>query len=101
MSEERKAAKLDLSGFKPRAPMTLDPIQEREALEQGKRLGFTSRAEVPKIDGRTLRKRGKSQMNMRLSPVVQHDLKIVVSEFADADACIAHMLELYRQSQRR
>ena len=37
-------------------------------------------------------------MNMRVSPGVQHDFKLVVAEFPDADACLAHLIGLYRRS---
>ncbi|MCB8883951.1 hypothetical protein ACELLULO517_27155 [Acidisoma cellulosilytica] len=98
--EPRKAARLDLSGFAPkgRAP-ALDPVQERASIEVGKRLGFDARAPVEKVDGRTLRRKNKSQMNMRLSLQTQNDFKRLVTEFDDADACLSHLIQLYRQSK--
>lgn len=99
MAEERKVARLDLSSFKPKTAPIVDPVLDRAAIAEGKRLGFTGRGEAEKIDGRTLRRKGKAQMNMRVTPGVQHDFKLVVAEFPDADACLAHLIDLYRQSK--
>ena len=101
MAEDRKIAKLDLSGFKPKSAPVVTPAQDREAVEEGTRHGFTGRAETQKIDGRTLRRKGKTQMNMRVSPDVQNNFKLVVTEFPDADACLAHLIDLYRRSRAR
>ena len=51
MAEERKVARLDLSSFKPKTAPTVDPTQDRAAVAEGKRLGFTGRGEAEKIDG--------------------------------------------------
>lgn len=100
--EQRKVARLDLTGFAPKAAApVVDAAQERAAMEEGKRLGFTGRAPVEKVDGRTLRRRNKAQMNMRISLEVQNDFKRLVTEFEDADDCLAHLVKLYRQSQKR
>lgn len=99
MAEERKTARLDLGGFKPKVAPPVDPAQDRAAVAIGKQLGFSGRAEVEKIDGRTLRRKNKAQMNMRVSVGVQNDFKLVVAEFADADACLAHLIDLYRRSR--
>jgi hypothetical protein len=99
MAEERKVARLDLTVFKPKAASMVDPAQDRAAVEEGKRHGFTGRAEVEKIDGRTLRRKGKTQMNMRLSLGVQHNFKLIMAEFPDADTCLAHLIDLYRRSR--
>lgn len=101
MAEEpRKAARLDFTGFAPKPAIPApDPVQERASIEVGKRLGFDARAPVEKIDGRTLRRKNKSQMNMRVSIEVQNDFKRIAAEFEDADACLAHLIQLYRQSR--
>jgi hypothetical protein len=99
MAEERKTARLDLTGFKPKAAPPVAPEQDRAAVAAGKQHGFSSRAEAEKIDGRTLRRKGKAQMNMRVSLGVQNDFKQVVAEFPDADACLAHLIDLYRRSR--
>lgn len=100
MAEERKPARLDLSSFKPKTAPMVDPAQDRAAVAVGKQLGFSGRAEAAeKIDGRTLRRKGKAQMNMRVSLGVQNDFKRVVAEFPDADACLAHLIDLYRRSR--
>ena len=97
MAEERKVARLDLAGFKPRTAPAMDPAQDRAAAAAGKQHGFAGR-EAEKIDGRTLRRKGKTQMNMRVSLGVQNDFKRLVAEFPDADACLAHLIDLYRRS---
>lgn len=99
MAEDRNIAKLDLSGFKPKTAPVVSAAQDRAAVEEGKRHGFTGRAETQKIDGRTLRRKGKTQMNMQVSPDVQNDFKRVVVDFPDADACLAHLINLYRRSR--
>jgi hypothetical protein len=99
MAEERKVARLDLGGFKPKTAPAADPAQDRAAVAVGKQLGFSGRAEAEKIDGRTLRRKGKAQMNMRVSLGVQNDFKRVVTEFPDTDACLAHLLDLYHRSK--
>jgi hypothetical protein len=96
MAEEqpRKVARLDLTGFAPKSSTTLiDVAQDRAAVEEGKRLGFTGRAPVEKVDGR------KIQMNMRVSLEVQNDFKRLVTEFEDADDCLANLIKVYRQNQ--
>jgi hypothetical protein len=100
MADERKVARLDFTGFAPKASPVVDAAQDRAAMEEGKRLGFTGRAPTEKVDGRTLRRRNKTQMNMRVSLEVQNDFKRLVTEFLDADACLAHLIKLYRQSSR-
>ena len=99
MAEERKVARLDLAGFKPKTTPPVHPTQDRAAIIAGRQHGFSGRAEAEKIDGRTLRRKGKSQMNMRVSLGVQNDFKQLASEFPDADACLAHLLDLYYRSK--
>lgn len=99
MGDERKVARLDLSGFKPKTTPTISPDQDREAVQEGKRLGFTGRAEHEKIDGRHLRRKGKTQMNMKISPGVQHEFRQILADFSDADACLAHLIKLYQQTR--
>jgi hypothetical protein len=101
MADERTPVRLDLTGFKPKAAATVNPDQDRAAVEEGRRQGFIGRAVVEKVDGRTLRRRNKTQMNMRVSLEVQNEFKRLAAEFEDADACLAHLIQLYRQSQRR
>ena len=97
MSEERKPVRLDLGSFKPKPPPVVDPVAEHRAITEGKRLGFTGRDDGPPIDGRRLRRKGKVQMNMKVSPTVQREFRLLVSEFADADACLAYLIGLYRR----
>lgn len=99
MTEDRKVAKLDLSGFKPKTSPVVNPAHDRIAVEEGKRLGFTGRAEPQKIDGRTLRRKGKTQMNMRVSLDVQNDFKRIAVDFPDADACLSHLIGLYQRAR--
>lgn len=100
--QQRKVARLDLTGFAPKSSTTvIDVAQDRAAVEEGKRLGFTGRAPVEKVDGRTLRRRNKIQMNMRVSLEVQNDFKHLVTEFEDADDCLANLIKVYRQSRGR
>lgn len=96
MVEERKVAKLDLSDFKPKTSVAITAAQDKAAVEEGKRHGFTSRAETQKIDGRVLRRKGKEQMNMRISPSVQQEFRQILADFPDADACLAHLIQIYR-----
>jgi hypothetical protein len=98
--EPRKSARLDFTAFAPKPAVSApDPVQERASIEVGKRLGFDARAPIEKVDGRTLRRKNKSQMNMRVSLQVQNDFKRLVTEFEDADACLAHLIHIYRQSK--
>ena len=100
MSDERKAARLDFSDFKPRtAPASVDPVTQHRAITEAKRVGFTARDEMTPIDGRTLRRKGKVQLNMKVSPAVQREFRLMVAEFADADACLHYLITLYRQSR--
>lgn len=99
MADERRVARLDLSDFKPKPAMAIDATQDQAAIREGKRLGFTRRGDIEKIDGRTLRRKGKEQMNMRITPAVQHAFRLALADFPDADACLAHLLSLYQQSR--
>ena len=99
MTEDRKVAKLDLSVFKPKTAPVVSATQDRAAVEEGMRHGFTRRAEPQKVDGRTLRRKGKNQMNMRVSPDVQNDFKRIVVDFPDADACLAYLVDLYHRAK--
>ena len=98
MADERKPVRLDLGGFKPKVAPKVDPAQDRAAVAEGKRLGFTGRGEAEKLDGRTLRRKNKTQMNMRVSPAVRRDFLVLAAEFPDADACLAHLIELHRKA---
>lgn len=99
MSEPHKPVRLDLGSFKPKAAVPVTPAQEREGIAQAKTQGFTSRAGNEKLDGRTLRKKGKVQMNMRVSEGVRRDFLLTAADFPDADACLARMIELYRTAK--
>ena len=100
MPEERKAARLDFSDFKPRASgPTVDPLTQQRAIAEGKRVGFTARDEMARVDGRTLRRKGKVQINMKVSPIVQRELRLLIAEFPDADACMQHLIALHRQGR--
>lgn len=99
MADERKVARLDLSDFKPKPTVTMDMAQDQAAIREGERLGFTGRGEIEKIDGRTLRRKGKRQMNMRITPAVQHAFRLALADFPDADACLDHLLSLYQRSR--
>lgn len=99
MSEPHKPVRLDLGGFKPKVAVQVTPAQEREGIAQAKTQGFTSRAGNEKLDGRTLRKKGKVQMNMRVSEAVRRDFLLASADFADADACLARLIELYQTSK--
>ena len=101
MAEERKVARLDLGAFKPKTGQPFDPARDQAAITAGKQHGFSGRAESEKVDGRTLRRKGKTQMNMRVSLGVQNAFKQVVSEFPDTDSCLAHLINLYQRSRAR
>ena len=97
---ERKPVRLDLGGFKPKPAMEqVSPVQEREAAAVAKDQGFAARP-VEKLDGRTLRKKGKTQMNMRVSERVRNAFLQISTQFSDADACLSHLIELYQASRR-
>jgi hypothetical protein len=100
MPEDRKPARLDFSEFKPRtAPAAVDPVTQHRAVTEAKKVGFDARANLMHIDGRTLRRKGKVQMNMKVTPAVQQELKLLIAEFQDADACLRHLMDLHRQSR--
>lgn len=100
MSEERKPARLDFSTFRPRHETARDLERDRDAVEAGKRHGFTHGASYEKIDGRTLRRKGKVQLNIKVSPAVQREFKLLAARFPDADACMAHLLKLHRDASQ-
>jgi hypothetical protein len=94
-----KPVRLELGAFKPKVATPVSPSQEREGIVQARQHGFTSRADGEKLDGRTLRRKGKTQMNMRVSESVRTAFLQVSMDFSDADACMARMIELYRASR--
>ncbi|MGL4967653.1 MAG: hypothetical protein ACRC67_40930 [Inquilinus sp.] len=99
---ENKPVRLDLSGFKPKSAAEIaapPPEMERAAAEEGRRLGFVSRAEPVKIDGRTLRRKNKVQMNMRVSQEVREEFLLSAQAFEDANDFLAHLLQLHRGSR--
>lgn len=98
MSDERRPARLDFGDFKPRAtPSSVDPLTQQRAISEAKRVGFTARDNTTPIDGRTLRRKGNVQMNMKVSPAVQREFRLLVAEFPDTNACLQHLINLYRR----
>ncbi len=95
-----KPVRLELGSFKPKAAAPVTPEQERQGIAQARQQGFTSRGDAEKIDGRKLRRKGKIQMNMRVSEQVRSAFLQISMEFADADACMARLIELYRTSKQ-
>ena len=95
-----KPVRLELGAFKPKAAAPVSPAQEREGIVQARQHGFTNRADgEKKLDGRTLRRKGKTQMNMRVTEQVRVAFLQISTDFADADACMARLIELYRSSR--
>jgi hypothetical protein len=94
-----KPVRLELGSFKPKAAAPVTPEQERQGIAQARQQGFTSRGNGEKIDGRKLRRKGKIQMNMRVSEHVRSGFLQISMDFADADACLARLIELYRASK--
>jgi len=94
-----KPVRLELGSFKPKAAAPVTPEQERQGIAQARQQGFTSRGDVEKLDGRKLRRKGKTQMNMRVSEQVRSAFLQISMDFADADACLAQLIELYRASR--
>lgn len=100
MSEPaHKPVRLELGAFKPKVAAPVSPTQEKEGIAQARQHGFTSRADGEKLDGRTLRRKGKTQMNMRVSEPVRTAFLRISTDFPDADACMARLIELYRASR--
>lgn len=97
--QAHKPVRLELGAFKPKAAAPVSPAQEREGIAQARQHGFTSRADGEKLDGRTLRRKGKTQMNMRVSEPVRTAFLQISMNFPDADACMARLIELYRASR--
>jgi hypothetical protein len=97
---ERKVAKLDLGGFKPKAMPTVTPAVEREAIVAARQHGFSARSEAVVLDGRRARKKGKMQMNMRVSLDTRRDLLGIIAEFPDADSALSHLIKLYQEKSR-
>jgi hypothetical protein len=99
---DSKPVRLDLSGFKPKSASEVaapPPEIERAAEEEGRRLGFVSRAEPVKIDGRTLRRKNKVQMNMRVTQEIREEFLLAAQAFEDANDFLTHLLQLHRRSQ--
>jgi hypothetical protein len=91
--------RLGLGVFKPKAAAPVSPAQEREGIAQARQHGFTRQADGEKLDGRTLRRKGKTQMNMRVTEQVRVAFLQISTDFPDADACMARLIELYRSSR--
>lgn len=102
MSDDRKTARLDFSDFKPRQPTqaSVDPLTQHLAITDAKRLGFAARDETPRLDGRTLRRKSRVQLNIKVSLAVHHDFrKLVASEFTDSNECLERLLAVYKDSR--
>ena len=99
---ERKPVKLDLGGFKPKTKENPDTAQSEDvlAVKAGQRLGFTAGVSAPKIDGRTLRRKGKLQTNMKLSEHVRRDFLQLTQKFVSSDECLAYLLGLHEEKTR-
>lgn len=96
MTEPKQGVRLNLAGFAPKPQAKADPTLDNQAIEVGRQHGFTGRAELQKIDGRSLRRKGKEQMNMRLRPETQTAFKLLLTDFEDADACLGELIRVFK-----
>lgn len=98
---ERKPVRLNLGEFKPKSPtIPIDSSRDDVAVRTGERLGFTAGAGTTKVDGRTLRRKGKLQTNMKLSERVRRDFLQLTQKFGNSDECLAYLLSLHDQATK-
>jgi hypothetical protein len=79
----------------------VDPVITQAAVADARAAGFSTRAETPKIDRRTLRRSGRTeQLNIKLTPAVREEFQAASIGFATTEAFILHLLDLNRKSKR-
>lgn len=75
-----------------------DKATKLAAAQDAKEAGFTTRAEVVKIDGRTLRKTGRTaQLNVRVTPATRDAFILASAQFPSTEEFILHLLDLLQQ----
>jgi hypothetical protein len=84
-----------------------DPKTEREAVEDARRLGFSTRAEPVKVDGRKVRRTDRNiQLNMKLSAEVRDSFYEHLQDFLARDKkrttqdFVEYLLALYAKKAK-
>ncbi len=76
----------------------IDSITARAAIEDAKAAGFTTRAPQTHVDGRTLRKTGRSaQLNIKVRPETKLAFFEAAAEFPSTQDFLVHLLTLARR----
>jgi hypothetical protein len=97
MSEGRQPARIDWGGLAstPKVRPAIDPSTSHAALEDAKAAGFSGRAEQAKVDGRSLRRTGRTaQLNIKLRPETRDAFLQAAAKFPDTEQFVAHLLRL-------
>ncbi|MCE2576711.1 hypothetical protein [Komagataeibacter sp. FNDCR2] len=104
MSQEpRPSAKLDFSDFTD-VPIKRPPVDKaitHQAINEAAKAGFTARTDTVKIDGRSLRRTGRTaQMNMKVLPETKARFQKHLVKFGSSDEFLKFLLDLYDQGMR-
>jgi hypothetical protein len=71
-----------------------DKATKLAAAQDAKEAGFTTRAEAVKIDGRTLRKTGRTaQLNVRVTPETRDAFILASARFPSTEEFIRYLLD--------
>lgn len=96
--DSRPSAKLDFSEF-TETPVKRTPVDKattHQAINDAAKAGFTARSDTVKIDGRTLRRTGRTaQMNMKVLPETKARFQKHLTKFGSSDEFLKFLLDLY------
>lgn len=103
MNEPRKAAKIDFGSVvdvdTPRRPK-IDKSVTSAAIADAAQAGFTGRSDKVHIDGRTLRRSGRSaQLNIKLRPETKSRFLEQAQSFPNTEDFVCHLLSLFKENQ--
>ncbi|GLQ58203.1 MULTISPECIES: hypothetical protein [Gluconobacter] len=103
MDEPRKAARIDfgaaVDSITPRRPK-IDKSTTSAAIADAAQAGFTGRSDKVNIDGRSLRKSGRTaQLNIKLRPETKAQFLERAQAFPNTEDFVRHLLSLLNGSE--
>ncbi|NHO33997.1 hypothetical protein [Acetobacter fallax] len=105
MTEEPQRAKLDFSDFgrevQTQKRPAVDKATTAAAVDDARRAGFTARSDRVKVDGRSLRRTGRSaQLNIKVKPETRVAFFEMALDFHDTQEFVDHLLMLYARKRK-
>lgn len=103
MNEARKSAKIDFGEFSEISTndrFKIDKSTTKAGIIDAAEAGFTGRSDKIKIDGRTLRKSGRSaQLNIKLKPETKNRFLRLSQNYTNTEEFVCHLLDIVENNK--